>query len=1349
MAAITLTLLIIIIISLVIIQLNRGKKSDTVFKPVVRDEPPEIPVDDKKIERAKDIVEKLDNDDTISESTNKTIEVAKKIIKQVETKNTAIIAKVVKDQATAKKEASQAKVVETQKKLKELDIKAAQSLQKIKSQRDTVSKINTALDEVFIRSQQEVAEQEEKARLLKEEMEEKKRQAELRILAAKQKAEQAAKEKEERAAAFKAKMEKYAEDKAAAEAEVLEKEKKAKQARALEIALAKKALEAEAEAEMKRVLEEQRLLQEELKEKELAELQEAEEVRQAQLEENRIQMEEAKLKREEQEAEAAEAAEALAEKLQMEKEEAEELRLAEEERLAEIEAERVAAEEEAAAVLEEERQRQKEMDAEAEELRLEQEDELRELEEERAAEAAEAQEDYELEKTEYDRLKDELAAEEAEYLEDVKEEARLSKLAYDAEIAANTDDQSSALAENLTESETAAERLVEQVEEIQETANTEAETATSLSESGTPRAISGTTAVAEPLKFFCLSPEPVPKLDENGNTIGYYAYGDDMRDINQPTTIPEERCEQKRGVFDGQGNQIQGAAAMGQSETIETICTTHYVPNPAYVPPSDWDGVMDKEKCDTIQGFNWKKREQVKLELTEEQLKVVRLRNRVSFLKMKLTISLTGWGITLTDTEKQELAEATEFLKSFDARNQAALGRVEFKLGLPGYPYDPDGETSSHCVHDESDTTFANVQNCITAGGYAHHGTYTDEKMLATLPLAEKALAVLAQETEEREARIKENDQRAYQAMKQNEQRMADFRARKERERAAYLESLRRDCEYEYSKTIKYGLAQYREAIKKSANAQFPQGTPKARADAQKLLGFDPSAQECRPCDPFTKEYLHIIQEPSDPGKKSCPTEKIRKTPCTPVISCSEYTEKMNATTRARHEALLALETKNKAELKDLLVFARAESKARGSYERQVKRIDTVVTASQKTRYDTAVAEKKKAWDDAKKKYNEEGQKLFSAYYDEVVAIPQQLQYCDIRQLTPNPFSLIRTKREDSLNKKYFGNDLPYDYAIRGEGVYIAPEKFAILASTLPLKNLPRCGGSRFSGGIVRTGGPGSLKVENGATSVTSTRSGATIIDQYYGTCSVDAKEKYGNTYKGSGGNWAAVYDSGHGTTYILEKRRANRYSNGRVEHAKQEGSFAIEPGGKLVLLNAKTPTKEVHRTDENGNKLYAQKTVRTYNRCKTKVGRYKRCRGGYDYSRENDTTKPIKEYTYYTRQSQRKELYNFNDTSKGYTLIANFATKDFWLVCTDGRYYSVANNNVRRLDSSLKCKITQPVISNAIGGFKGMKKHIAQCFDRGGAPGCTDVYRKRSRLETVMNDFKRARYQGTVIYEN
>lgn len=1341
-----LTLLILITVGLVIIQLKGSKNVDDNFKPIVQDELLEIPVDDVKIERVKVIVEKLEDGDTNSESTDKTIEDAKKIIKRVEAKNTAIIAKTVKVQATMKKEASQAKVLETQKKLKELDIKAAQSLQKIKSQRDTVSKINTALDEVAARAQQETEEQEEKARLLKEEMEEKKRQAELRILAAKQKAEQAAKEKEERAAAFKAKMEKYAEDKAAAEAEVLEKEKKAKQARALEIALAKKALEAEAEAEMKRVLEEQRLLQEELKEKELAELQEAEEVRQAQLEENRIQMEEAKLKREEQEAEAAEAAEALAEKLQMDKEEAEELRLAEEERLAEIEAERVAAEEEAAAVLEEERQRQKEMDAEAEELRLEQEDELRELEEERAAEAAEAQEDYELERVEYDRLKEELETEEAQYLEDVKEEARLSKLAYDAEIAANEDDQSSALAENLAESEATAEELVERVEEIQETANAEADTATSLSEAGVSRPSPGNTAVAEPLKFFCLSPEPVPKLDDNGNTIGYYAYGDDMRDINQPMTIPEERCEEKCGVFDGQGNEIRGAAAIGRSESCENICTTHYVPNPAYVPPSDWDGVMDKEKCDSIQGFNWKKREQVKLELTEEQTKVVMLRNRVSVLNTMR--KLASFGISLTDAQKQELAEAKEFLKSFDARNQAALGRVEFKLGLPGYPYNPGAETSSHCLHDESDTTFANVQNCITAGGYAHHGTYTDEKMLATLPLAEKALAILDKETGEREARIKANNQLAYQAMRQNEQRMADYRARMEKKREAYLESLRHDCEYQYSKTVKTGLKSYIEAIKKSATALHPQGTPKGRADAQKLLGYDPSAQECRPCDPFTKEYLHIIKQPSDPGKKSCPTENPRKTPCTPVISCAEYTQKMNATTRARHEALLTLETKNKAELKDLLVFARAESKARGSYERQVKRINTVVTASQKTRYDTAVAEKKKVWDDAKKKYNEEGQKLFDAYYDEVVAIPQQLQYCNIRSLTPNDFQLITKAREDSLNKKYFGNASPYDYTVRGEGVYIAPDKFAILASTLPLKNLPRCGGNRFSGSPVVNNGPGYLSPSSGSNVVVSNKSNAKIKDGYHGSCSVDAKEKFGNTYKSSGGNYAAVYDSTRGTTYILEKRRASRYFNGRVEHAKQQGSFAIEPGGKLVLLHAKKATDEVHLKDENGNLLYGKKSSRTYDKCIRRVGQYQRCQGGYKYSWVNDTTKPIKSYTYHTRESNRTELYNFNDTSKGYTLIANFATKDFWLISTDGRYYSVANDNVRRLDSSLKCKITKPVISNAIGGFRGMKKHIAECFDRGTNAGCADVYGKLARLDTVMSGFTRARYMGVNIYQ-
>jgi hypothetical protein len=1260
-----LTLLILITVGLVIIQLREGKNVNDNLKPVVQDELLEIPVDDVKIERAKVIVDKLEDDDTNSESIDKTIETAKKIIMQVETKNTAIIAKTVKVQATVKKESSQTKVLETQKKLKELDIKAAQSIQKIKSKRDTVSKINTALEEVVVRSQKEIEEQEEKARLLEEEMAEKKRQAELRILAAKDKAEQAKKEKEERAAAFRAKMAKYAEDKAAAEAEVIEKEKKAKQARALEIALAKKALQDEAAAEMKRVLEEQRMLQEELKEKELVELQEAEEARQIQLEENRVQMEEAKLKREEQEAEAAEAAEALAEKMQIEKEEAEELRLAEEERLAEIEIERLAAEEEAAAVLEEERQRQEEMDKEVEELRLEQEDELRELEEERAAEAAEVQQDYELERQEYDRLKKELAVEEAEYLEDAKEEARLSQISHDADIAANAQEQSAALEQNLSESEAAADRLVERVDNIQESANVAAETATSLSESGTPQS-TGTATAVEPLKFFCLSPDPVPKLDDNGNATGeYYAYGDDMRDENQPTTIPEERCERKCGVFDGNGNKVGGRAAEGFSETCEDICTTHYVPNPGYVPPSDWDGIMDKEKCDSIDGFNWTS----------------------------------------------------------------------------------SGQTSSLCLHDASDTSFAKVTNCVTAGGYSHHGSYTDDKILATMSNIDRWTRLRAAAQAKRQEQHLANKKRTLQAIKQNEDRIAAHRERMEKKREAYLESLRHDCEYQYSKTVKTGLKSYIEAIKKSATTLHPKGTPRGRTDAQKLLGYDPSAQECRPCDPFTKEYLHIIKEPSDPGKKSCPTENPRKTPCTPVISCSEYTQKMNATTRARHEALLTLETKNKSELRDLLVFARAESKARGSYERQVKRIDTVVTESQKTRYDAAVAEKKKAWDDAKVKYNEEGQKLFNAYYDEVNGIRKQLQYCKIRTLATD-IDIVTKSREDSLNKKYFGNDLPYDYDVRGEGAYIAPDKFAILASTLPLKNLPNCGGSRFSGSIKVANGPGYLSPPSGSTSVASSSSSAKIKDSYFGSCEATAKHGHGSVYKSSGGNFVAVHDSNNGTTYILEKRRASRYSNGRVEHAKQQGSFSIEAGGKLVLLHAKKARDEVHVKDQNGNPMYAKKTTRTYDSCMRRVGRNQVCSGGYKYSRVNDTTKPIKSYTYHTRQSQRTELYNFNDTSKGYTLIANFATKDFWLVSTDGRYYSVANDRVQRLDSSLKCKITKPVISNAIGGFKGMKKHIAQCFEQGATAGCSDVYSKRALLDRTMRQYTSLGYPGRSLYD-
>ena len=86
------------------------------------------PIDTEKIERVKDIVEKLENEDTISVTTTANIETAKKIIAQSETKNIPIIANVVKVQATTKREASQAKVTETRKKIQAMDVASNQNL---------------------------------------------------------------------------------------------------------------------------------------------------------------------------------------------------------------------------------------------------------------------------------------------------------------------------------------------------------------------------------------------------------------------------------------------------------------------------------------------------------------------------------------------------------------------------------------------------------------------------------------------------------------------------------------------------------------------------------------------------------------------------------------------------------------------------------------------------------------------------------------------------------------------------------------------------------------------------------------------------------------------------------------------------------------------------------------------------------------------------------------------------------------------------------------------------------------------------------------------------------------------
>ena len=254
------------IVGLVIVQMKNSKLATTVNIPVTI-EPPEIPVDPVKLDRVKEIVKTLEKGESISPSTTGNIETAKKLIVKSETKNVAVIATVLKEQATIKREISQKNVYETTAKLKKLDLKAAENAALIRTKRDNVSKMNESIVKLAREAEELKSVQDAKAKQLEEDLQKKKIEADLKIQAANQAAEQAKKDKADRAAAFRAKMAKYEEDKLAAEAAVAKKERDAKIARALEIALKNKALKLEAEAEMKRILDEQRIKNEELAER--------------------------------------------------------------------------------------------------------------------------------------------------------------------------------------------------------------------------------------------------------------------------------------------------------------------------------------------------------------------------------------------------------------------------------------------------------------------------------------------------------------------------------------------------------------------------------------------------------------------------------------------------------------------------------------------------------------------------------------------------------------------------------------------------------------------------------------------------------------------------------------------------------------------------------------------------------------------------------------------------------------------------------------------------------------------------------------------------------------------------
>ena len=1340
---------IIMIVGLVIVQMKNSKPTTTVNIPVTI-EPPEIPVDPVKLDRVKEIVKTLEKEESISPSTTGNIETAKKLIVKSETKGIAVIATVLKEQATIKREVSQKKVYETTAKLKKLDLKAAANATLIRTKRDNVSKMNESIVKLAREAEELKIVQDAKAKQLEEDLQKKKIEADLKIQVANQAAEQAKKDKADRAAAFRAKMAKYAEDKLAAEAAIAKKERDAKIARALEIALKNKALKLEAEAEMKRILDEQRIKNQELAEGERVKMEAAEEARQVQIEENNEKMEEAKNKREEEEAKTAEAKAELEEQILIQKEEAEELRIDEEDRMADIENRRLEAETEAAEVLVEETERQEELEKENREIRLEQEDIIRETEEEREAEREEAEEVYALEQVEYDELQEQLAEEEEEYLADQATEAIASKTEYDATIAADTASVNAALDQNATASQMAETDLVNNTATEEELlAGATAIQQVSESSGG----VSGASgAGGTGASFFCLSAERVPETDDAGNNvvdasgnIQYVPFGGSRDDTQQPTILETTCVEECRPIRGG--------------ERCEDVCTDKSVPNPLYTPPPTWNGNMDESVCAAIDGFNWT----ATGKYTEAQSQAVANRKFLGCLLNTMKGNVDGFGNErpkpcpdetwklLNPGHPKKMEEkkkaSQDFLKDFDQEEPF------FKDGLPGHT----GSIPYLCIHDgESDKTMAKVVNCITKGGATHHGKATDDEVANSMSVNDRNAMIARNESktraDKRELYLKEMDI----ARDKNNEIRGRMLARRAQEKEDYLESLRSDCKFEYSKTVKSGLKQYYAAI---SNAdQFSPGVKaKKIQDAQRFLLLDPSSQDCRPCDPYTKEYLNIIKEPSDPGKKSCPTDKIRKTACTPIMTCKELTQKMNQVTQDRHEALLALETRNKTELKELLKYARTERTARGSYDRQLKRIDTVITASQKTRYDTKLAEKKKVWDAAAKEYNKEGQKLFSAYYDELINIPKQLQYCAVRSLTGNPVELRRTKREDSLNKKYFGNNLPYDFSIVGEGEVLAPDKFAILASTYPdvskLISVPGKSRSGFSGVPTTYSGPGYVEATNGG--YVSWSASEKIKDFVYGSAEVEARHDHGEVYRSGRTSYHAVYDGNLGTTYILQKGQRTRYSNGRRELTKQQGSFQIESGGKLVLIHAKKARGEEHL--KANNKLrYGTKRKVTYSKCAYKQRRPSRtynrstrkytttynkvCVKGNVTSIVDDTTKPIKRYTYYTRKDQKTELYNFNDTSTGYTLIANFATSDFWLVSGKGKYFSVADGRIHSLDKSLKCKITEPVISNAIGGYQGMKKHIQSCFDKTNSD-CVNVYRDRSRLGQKYRQYHQSGY--------
>ena len=721
----------------------------------------------------------------------------------------------------------------------------------------------------------------------------------------------------------------------------------------------------------------------------------------------------------------------------------------------------------------------------------------------------------------------------------------------------------------------------------------------------------------------------------------------------------------------------------------------------------------------------------------------------------------------------QQLGIPMDQAQSPDATYVRAVVDETFCNNLDGYTW-KDGM----CEHDvAADPEMEKIGNCATNHGHMY--AYTPPMPIdPNLPTEEQERIRKEQEAEaEKLRRAREGLQSAI----KNRERLARYFVELSKAKDKALDKLRADCKYQYSNAYKNGVLgtwntlttpKFKTELYPITNAdgtiefkamkvvtEYPRYSRDNAYERDKILR--PSyvgPQACLPCDPFTKEWLHILEEPTDPGKKSCPTEEVRKVPCEPFMTCSEYTAKMNAKTRARHEAIEATVDANKAEVKKLLEFAREESRARKRYERQVQSITSVTSEAGKARYETKVKEKKEAWDKARKDYNAESDAVFRALVNEAKTIPKELHYCKTRWLfgSSDRVRAYRKQRKDSISKKYFGNELPYDYIVEQEKLPLAPSVYAIMiknegvfAGQSKVRSLP---------GHVRIG-----SFSNGSFK-TTTADGKPDESKIHGKVSKEYKseawQKDGKVNHSSSQQRFVVYSENDSQTYILNKQRMGwRWTERKI--MVRDGLYKLEPGGKLSLIQKQKATKVENVSPamyKKKRESYYDSCVYKYNRRQynysTKKYEYKEvCRGGNRTRSVDDKTKPYKDYTFYNRDRSdaSEELYNFNDKNHSYTLIANFDANDIWLVSTNGYYYSVANNRKMRVDSSLYCKVTEPVVTNTLGGVNALAKFTADCLaDDAPKDGCSDTFKLLAQLNNAkIQNSQKYGYENNVILQD